>query len=205
MKKLPVFTVKKRIKELEKFITLTNKYFGTLKMDNLGHVAETPESFVLRSEINSMVSNIEEYVFHSDTRDEFHYRAAPVAGGYAQNVPLIQNIFNLTSNQIPYLQLVDVLERALSDYKNDIAKAWIRTLNPLYWLGVLIAVVTKIPFDILSAAGFNGEKIKNSYIGSLVSKLFGASLWIVTILAGIATLLESKKMMSFINEIMGKL
>lgn len=205
MKKLPIFTVKKIIKELEKFIALTNKYFDSLKRDGFGHAVETSESLIFRSQINSMVSSIEEYVSYSDTRDEFLYRAPPLAGGYTQNVPLIQNIFNLTNNQISYLQLVDVLERALSDYKNDVTKSWIRTFSPFYWLGILITLITKIPFDILNAAGFNGEKIKKSYIGAAISKLISASLWLVTILAGIATLIESQKMTAFIKEIMGKL
>jgi hypothetical protein len=191
MKKLTIFTVKRRIEILERFLLLSHEYFNSLVGSSFGESAETNTSLAIRSQLNGLVGKVEFFVSESDTTDNFHYRAAPVAGGYQQNVPLIQNIFALQTNRISPLILFDTIERAITDYKDDITYAWIRTFNPVYWISVLIHRLIDLPFKLLSSSGFDGARVQHSLVGKIISLILNFIFSSIAALSGIATILAS--------------
>jgi len=150
-----------------------------------------------------MVQNIEFYVSQSDTSDSYQYRASLVAGGYIQNIPLIQNIFSLVDHKISYLPLIDILERSLSDYRNDIPSAWVRTFNPFYWLGLLISAIVNIPFKLLTSSGFKGENISQTLFGKLFIFIFKGFFWLLGLfIAGyIAKFIQTDEIPPFVKKI----
>jgi hypothetical protein len=188
MKKLPIFVVNHRIVVLKTFLGKVRKYFDCLRYNISGEAIETKESINLRSEINLLIGRVELYVSESNTSDVYHYRAPPVVGGYAQTIPLIQNIFCLTSYRIQPQTLYDVIERAISDYTDDKPYALIRTINPLYWITVLIQRIAQLPFVLLNASGFNGNKIALSTAGRLVTLFINLVLGAITALSGVVTI-----------------
>jgi hypothetical protein len=191
MKKLTVFSVIKRIAMLETFLLLSQGYFNSLVVSSFGESAETNVSMDFRSQLNGLVGKVEYYVSESDTSDTYHYRAAPVAGGYQQRVPLIQNIFALRQNQISPTILFDTLERAIADYRDDLPYAWIRTFNPFYWISVAIHALVVLPFKLLTSSGFDGDSAQHSYVGKIIMLILNAALYLITILSGTATILGS--------------
>ena len=203
MKKFAILTVHKRIREIEVFLVLVSDYFNSLSRDNFGNASENPISIKLRSQINAMVQNIEFYVSQSDTSDSYQYRASLVAGGYIQNIPLIQNIFSLVDHKISYLPLIDILERSLSDYRNDIPSAWVRTFNPFYWLGLLISAIVNIPFKLLTSSGFKGENISQTLFGKLFIFIFKGFFWLLGLfIAGyIAKFIQTDEIPPFVKKI----
>lgn len=202
MRKLSIYSVKKRIHVLEKFLELSRNYFGSLQGSSLGGSSETSASLAYRSQLNELIGNVEFYVSESDTTDTYLYRAAPVAGGHTQNVPLIQNIFSLNSNQISPLVLFDVLERSIADYCNDINYAWIRTFNPIYWIGVFIHYLASFPFKLLTSSGFNGEKAKNSLLGKVIMLLINVVGALITGLSGLMTILAAINKMEWVQSLL---
>jgi len=204
MKKLPILSVKQRISDLEIFLSLTKNYFDTINTDSYGGYSESPQSMLIRSQINSMVGKIELFVHESNTTDVFHYRAAPVAGGYTQNIPLLQNVFSLVAYRIPPITLFDVVERVIADYQDDITYAWIRTFNPFYWISLVIHELVVLPFKLLSSSGFNGEKAQHSYIGKIVMLLLNAALYLITFLSGVATILGSVNKLDWAINLMNR-
>jgi len=187
VKQLTIFSVKKRIKTLEEFKVLVIKYFKSRK-SHIGEVYETEESLKYRSEINLLVSKIEQYVFDADISDEYFYTPPPVVGGYAHRLKLLPNIFNLTAFQISLHQVTDILERASAQYQDDITHAKIRTFNPFFWFWLIILKISSIPFALLSSAGFDGDKVRNSFVGKILKLIIesvAVTSGLVTILSGL--------------------
>lgn len=191
MKKLTIFSVKKRIALLESFLQLSQGYFNSLVHSSFGESSETNTSIEIRSQLNGLVGKVEFYVSESDTSDTYRYRAAPVAGGYQQNIPLIHNIFSLQQYRIPPLILFDTIERALADYQDDVQYAWIRTFNPFFWISVAIHQLVILPFRLLSTSGFDGEKAQHSYVGKFIILCLNTTLYLITVLSGVVTILGS--------------
>ena len=92
----------------------------------------------------------------------------PAVGGYIQNVDLISNIFELHGFRIPSQQVFDCTDRAVGAYERECRRLLRQSLNPLYWLGMLIVWFLHLPFKLLSAAGFDAPKAENSVLGKLV-------------------------------------
>ena len=205
MKKLTVFSVIKRIAMLETFLLLSQGYFNSLVVSSFGESAETNVSMDFRSQLNGLVGKVEYYVSESDTSDTYHYRAAPVAGGYQQNVPLIQNIFALQQNRISPLLLFDTIERAIADYQDDVQYAWIRTFNPFFWISVAIHQLVILPFKLLSTSGFDGEKAQHSYVGKFIMLCLNTTLYLITVLSGIATILGAVNKLDWAINLMNSL
>lgn len=205
MKKLTIFSVKNRIESLDIFLQFSREYFNSLNVTSFGGSAETYASLAIRSQLNGIIGKIELYVHESDTTDNYHYRAAPVAGGYQQNVRLIQNIFALHQNQISPLILFDTLERAIADYRDDIPQAWFRTFNPFFWISVFIHKLIVLPFILLSNSGFDGQRIQNSYIGKSIMLILNVVLSLIAALSGIATILGAVNKLDWAVSLINKL
>jgi hypothetical protein len=205
MKKLPIYSVKKRIRILENFLELGRIYFRSLQGSSLGGSSETSASLAYRSQINELIGNVEFYVGESDTTDTYLYIAPPVIGGYKQHIPLIQNIFSLHSYQISPLVLFDVLERSIADYRYDITYAWIRTFNPIYWIGSLIHYLAIAPFKLLTTAGFNGERAQHSIAGKVIMLLINVVGALIAALSGLVTILPVINKMEWAQPLLLKL
>ena len=91
-------------------------------------------------------------------------------GGYSMNVHVIENIFDLWQFRMRPTMAFDTLDRAIGAYDQKCKRLFRQTFNPVYWLGLLIAWVFHLPFQLLRAAGFKTTKFEESFLGKL-SKL----------------------------------
>ena len=124
-----------------------------------------------RAEINLMVDEISACVRAADITPTMTVTPPPAIGGYIQHVDLLMNMFLLDRHQIPPHQVDDFLLRAIGVYKSDGSPSLRRTINPLWWVKMLLIWIAHAPFSILSAAGFDADRAERSVLGKLVKGL----------------------------------
>jgi hypothetical protein len=146
----------------------------------------TPEEIArkqqCREKVNSLSGEVLTYVGEAGVATFMYYSPPPAIGGMAGEVGLIENIFNLRRFNIPSQHIFDMLEKAIGNYRYFQKEHRKKIINPFYWLGSLI----KIPFGIITFAGFDGAKLEMSLIGKLY-KLIAA---LILLISAIVKILE---------------
>lgn len=179
---IPVWENRTRHRALTRFRSLVVEYFESLGRTSWNEPFETDRSRELRELINRDLHTAEAYTRWSGVDDRMTYREAPMSGGRVyRNLPLISNLFNLNDFEIPAQNVLDMLDRAIGNLENDRRASARRTANPLFWLGLAIEGVGRIPFALLGRAGFDRAKIEDSTAGKLLRLL----VWFAAGLAGI--------------------
>jgi len=82
--------------------------------------------------------------------------------------------------------LMDFIVRTISIYSKDFTKAFLRTLNPIYWIGCILDYIVDLPFVLVGKLGFNRTKAEASLIGRIFKMIFKTILF----LSALAGLLE---------------
>ena len=91
-------------------------------------------------------------------------------------VDLFSNLFNLWDYNLDYRDVGDVIDRAIGRYQHS-QSTWQRTrMNPLFWIGEFI----RLPFKIISWAGFKGESAEQSTLGKLYKLVMGIGAFLGT-------------------------
>ena len=147
---------------------------------------DNAESSRIRFEINTVMDDSRAIIGSTGVIPILHWSPAPAVGGYRQDVDLVINMFHLDQYQIPPSQLLDQIERAIGKLNNDSTSAFIRTLNPFFWIDRILRYVARSPFNILRSAGINADKIESSLIGK-IGKLV---TYVLTLLIMILTILQ---------------
>jgi hypothetical protein len=99
---------------------------------------------------------------------------------------LIDNLFNLNNYHIAPISALDIVDKSLGIYRSDEISSVLRTINPFFWILQVFYWFGSIPFKLLANAGFNAEKIANTFGGKILKLLFE----IIGILAAILTILQ---------------
>jgi len=182
-KKIPIWENRKRIKELIEFRTDIVTYFNNLESYAIMGVKENDIAKKIRAKINGKLDKIHSYFDDTEVYPTLIHRAPPAIGGYIESVDLLLNIFTL--HQFPEINpksIVDYIDRLIGVYKSDTVIAWFRTINPLWWLFLLIEFIASIPFKILESAGLNRAKIEGAILGKIFKAIFEITMWIAALL-----------------------
>ncbi len=147
---------------------------------------EEPEAEKIRVKINRMMDEIHDIILHSGVNPSIRYTPSAMVGGYVQNIDLVQNIFNLHRFRITANNLLDFVDRSIGIYEGNRRPALLRAINPFFYLGLVFDLVARIPFVLIGRAGFNRQKVEESLAGRLVK----GSIYIVTALASLLTVLQ---------------
>lgn len=133
-----------RLSMLTEFLDLVIRYFdnSTLNMIN-GHYTEEPEAREARGAINLILKRVYKMIRLADIKTAAVSSTSVVIGGNCQNIDLILNIFNLGRNEIPPYAAIDYIERAIDVYKSNRLPSFIRTINPFFWLTVLLNYISR--------------------------------------------------------------
>lgn len=113
------------------------------------------------------------------------YQPAPTASGYAQNLDVVVNAFDLYSFQIPPQRAFDCIDMAIGAYERERQKLLRKSFNPLYWLGLLIVWVLRLPFKLLGAAGFNSARVEESVFGKTLKLIWGLAIGLAAFIPAI--------------------
>jgi hypothetical protein len=141
---------------------------------------------MVRTQINYIIDEVHQIILLAGVPTSIFYSPPPAFGGISGDIDLILNIFNLHEFQISPNMLIDLVNRAIGIYERDKIRSIFRTLNPLYWLLLILDYIMSIPFYILGKVGFNQDKLEQSFLGKLIKGL----LYLITVFAALLTVLE---------------
>jgi hypothetical protein len=177
----------KRIEKLAEFRGLVIEYFNNSRVEWMADERiEKPQAEQARIKINRMMDKIHETIMYAGINPSVRYTPPPAVGGYIQNVDLVQNIFNMHRFHIAPNNLLDFIDRAIGIYENNARAAFLRAINPLFYIGFVFDVVAHVPFVLMGRAGFNRKKAEESFAGRLIK----GAIYIITALASLLTVLQ---------------
>jgi hypothetical protein len=130
---------RKRLKLLTEFRDLVRKYFdnSTLNMVT-GKYNENQEAMDAQKEINLIMKKSYQVIRLADIKTSLVSSASHAVTGQGKNLDLILNIFNLARNDVPLTIATDYIESAIDIYKSNRLRSFMRTINPLFWVSVLL-------------------------------------------------------------------
>jgi hypothetical protein len=177
----------RRLDKLAEFRALVIQYFNNSRAEWMvdGRI-EKPDAEETRVKINRMMDETHDIILCSGVNPSIRHIPPAVVGGYIQNIDLVQNVFNLNRFQITANNLLDFIDRSIGIYESNNRPALLRAINPFFYLGLALDLVARIPFVIIGRAGFNRQKVEESLAGRLVKE----SIYIVTALASLLTVLQ---------------
>lgn len=184
-KKMLIWENTLRLRKLISFANLVTQYFNNLEPIGFLEVKEDNKARRARSEINSVIDEAHRFIIEAGITPIIYYSPPPAFGGLAGTIDVVQNIFNLHRFQIPPQDLLDFIQRAVGIYDNDRFNAFLRTINPFFWIYLLLDFLVSIPFKLLGLTGFDQSKMENSLIGrmfKLVSTVLICAATFLTIL-----------------------
>jgi hypothetical protein len=186
-KKILFFENSKRLDKLLAFREMALKYFNNSQTDwRVEGRIEQEEAGMARVEINRNLDEIYEIILAAGIDPSITYRAAPVAGGYRQEVDLIHNIFLLSKMQIGPESLFDYLERTIGKYEKNHSQALWRTFNPFFYVGCIFDYISSLPFFVFGKLGFNRRKAESSGVGKFIKGIF----YLLSVLASFLAVLN---------------
>lgn len=174
-RELTVWEIYKRIKFLREFRGKLESYFNIVDY-NLGELIDNDRSRILRQEINTNLSVLMGYIREAGVGTTIFYSPPPISGGIAGNISILDNIFNLASFNVGPQVVIDILDQAVGIYSSEKHRAWVRTINPFWWLWRLFRTILHTPFMIFEEAGFNSKTLEKSIIGKIIKVLLSLAL-----------------------------
>jgi hypothetical protein len=183
--RMTIFQNLQCIRILKKFKKLAERYFENVDYGSYGLTAvEKPKAKAIRSQLNLMLERVKRALSSVEISPDICDASRLTAPEHEEGVYLVDNIFNLHQLKISPQTLLDYVERAIGVYRDDKFKSVIRSLNPLFWLSIVLDYISSLPFTILSALGFERSKIEDSSFGKFLKGCFRVAV-VVTVLAAI--------------------
>jgi len=157
-----------RARELREFRKWVEVYFERSEPDGDDGVFDLEGARAARSHINRMLPRVLANV-----------RAAGIEGPSARDVntdpgrglgrvDVLSRIFTARFGDGVDQEILDVLDMAIGVYDGDLGVAWIRTINPLYYSGRLLAFLMRGPKKFFSAIGLGrGPTIDEARVARL--------------------------------------
>jgi len=177
---------KRRLTEIREFRELAITYFSHRTIPHFHTVHEDDTARKARGEINLRMNDAIRSCLRIGQTLTVFYSPPPIHGGFAGELNLMQNMFELHTFQIPAARLIDLLDRVIGDYQRLQIELRRNLFNPLYWLRLGFMNLLGVPFRILGAAGFDARAMEQT-VGGKVAK---AILGFVTLIAGVLTILS---------------
>lgn len=182
-KRIPCWINRGRVKTLKEFKRQVIRYFdnASFSWDSI-HPAENAEAEEARSAINLMAVKAGEIVRTSGVSSVIVYEPPPALGGACHEVDVIRDIFHLRLFWMGKKDVLDVVERAIGVYEDDAMFALLRTVNPIFWVQVLIETLLSVPFMLLGGLGLDQQRIETSVLGRAFKWLCSVAAWVASVL-----------------------
>ena len=179
-KQMTIFQNLDRSRTLVKFKKLTETYFANVDQGAFG--LEVKESIIAkrtRSQLNLGLEKVKRAFWCVDIHPRVaHARRHPL-GEPSGEIDLLENLFRLHQHRVSSQILLDYVDRAIGVYKDDRSRAWMRTINPFYWLNLLLECTARLPFFVLGSMGLDRARMEASSLG----RFFKGSLRVAALLA----------------------
>lgn len=200
-KKIAIWDNLRRVKLLREFREFVVAYFNNLDYSSsILEVHESEKAKQMRIELNMRLYKMHSAITLAGVNTTIYYSPPPVTGGSAVSIDLVGNIFDLCRFQIDPRNLLDIIERAIGIYTNDRRNALLRTINPLFWIDLILDYIVSLPFEVIGKIGFDQKKIESSTLGKIIKGI----IYLFMLLAAIMTVWENiDDLEAFISLIQG--
>lgn len=181
--KMAIWEVNGRLRLLEEFWDLLWQYYGSQDLE-------------VRQRINRIHPRARETMWLAESPARFHYIEPPALGGRSYEIDPVANLFELEQLQISPIRLIDQVEQTIAKYKDSARKAWMRTLNPFFWLNELIIWLFGLPFRFLLSVGVFEDSAGNPAsafmrVKKIVTAFFAAVTWLVATVWGFVQIADA--------------
>lgn len=151
--RIPVWLHRKRVRFLRGFLADLEAYYASVGFQAFPfRVVETPAAAELRARLEPRLLRCRRTVAAAGASSLL--RLAPgEAAGTMERVNVIDAAFQLDRYNLGKDEVLDAIRQALSVYEADGTRAWVRTLNPFYWLDLGLHFVEQLPFQPLRILG----------------------------------------------------
>lgn len=204
-KDIPIWENRRRSKLLIEFKNSIVEYFNSVEYRDVFDLNVEPIENEgvqrIRSRINLVIHEIHFIVLSSGVAPTIYYSSPPAVGGIAGNIDLINNIFNLRRFEIDTRHLIDIVEGSIGLYERDRLSSFLRTINPFYWIALILNFLVSLPFQILGRVGFNQEKMENSVVGKAIK----GTLYLITVFSAFLTIVEKLGYLQWVKNLFFKL
>ncbi len=193
--RLFIWENRRHVKQLYDYRNAIFDYYNYMGLEELPE--DPDEGLVRRSRINMLTKSVHDS-FRTAKIAPFLSYDIPRAG-IKKEINVIDNVFNINKMQVKPVEVVDFIDRAIGVYTSDRANSIIRTLNPFFWLILILEIVVRSPFYVLRVAGFNQKKMEESFLGRLtkgVIALAGLAFTVVQIAEKLGYIDNIKKLIS---------
>ena len=192
---------KRRLNRLSEFRSLMIRYFNNSRVGLGGGRVEESAAKEARREINRLRDEIHSIILNSGIDPVFSWTPPSAVGGDETEIDLIEDIFDLDQFDIGPNNVLGLIDRAIGEYESNRRSAFVRTINPFFYLGRVLDTISDLPFIVIGILGFNRQKIKASVVGRLVKGLF----YLIIIVAAVLTILHLLGFLEPIKQFVHKL
>ncbi|MFQ5535874.1 MAG: hypothetical protein ACE5GJ_00345 [Gemmatimonadota bacterium] len=169
--RIPYWSHRRRLALLRRFRRDLQRYRSDLEFYAFPFRSmEGEEAREIRTALEPLLPRVRRVI---ETTGQVHIRRIAPGGqvGAVKEVNVVTEAFHLDEYHLTLDDLVRVLDEAIAVYQRGSARALLRTLNPLFWVEVLLSAVEVIPFLPLALVGVNPARAAHSRAGMWVRHL----------------------------------
>lgn len=134
--------------------------------------SQNPEYQIIRARVAGLMAKAVLIGHRNHIPTEFTSYPPAAVGGPVINTNLFEIILNdNTWGGVSRQMIVDAMNRTLTACHERVDKELWQLFNPFHWISVLLGIILRSPFWLISKTGFNVSKIEDHFIGK-ISKLF---------------------------------
>ena len=162
------------------------RYFNNSRIGFGGGRVEESAAKDAKRDLNRLRDEIHSIILNSEMDPSFSWTRPAAAGGNDTEIDLIENLFNLDQFDIGPSNVLGIIDKTIGQHDSNRKSAFIRTLNPFFYIGVALDTISDLPFIFVGLFGFNRKKIRTSAIGRPIK----AILYLTTIIAALLAILH---------------
>ena len=201
---IPLWENTWRLRVLGEFRNDVVSYFDNSKYEWMyERRIEEADAEQARQRINSTLDQAQRIIAAAGISELITWTPPPAVGGNVQQIHVFLNLFELHRFHIEPQYAVDLIERALGVYQSDSRAAFLRTINPFWWLFRGFLWFARFPFVALGAVGFDAGRAEGSVVGKIIKVLLLATSTVLTSLAAVLTSLYYLGWLSAAKALMG--
>ena len=162
------------------------RYFNNSRIGFGGGRVEESAAKEAKRDLNRLRDEIHSIILNSEMDPSFSWTRPAAAGGNDTEIDLIENLFNLDQFDIGPSNVLGIIDKTIGQHDSNRKSAFIRTLNPFFYIEVVLDTISDLPFIFVGLFGFNRKKIRTSAIGRPIK----AILYLTTIIAALLAILH---------------
>ncbi len=165
-KKISYWENIQRVNILNEFRNLVIDYFNNVEIGGFTGVKGNENSIRARESINKTINKVHLIILTSGVNPIIGYN------GVEKKIDLVYGVFVIHKYDIHPSHLIDFVDRSIGVYEEDELNSKMRTVNPFFWLGLVLEFIVNLPFKLIGELGFNQSKFETSSIGRVIKLFF---------------------------------